>query len=134
MISIMNAGRGAGKTYQLIEWAKKANNRYIIGTHQATRDNLVDAGLGHRYIPEVKAKEFFEGRHDVQVAFDDFHVLLPWLLHTTFGVNTSHNDTILSMTLPDAELLPSMGLFSPLMGDYGENLLKRYNTEETSTE
>lgn len=129
----MNAGRGAGKTYQLIEWAKRADNRYIIGSFKSTRDSLADAGLEHRYIPDIKAKEFFQGRHDVQVAFDDFEVLLPWLLRTTFGVDTYQNDTILSMNVPDARLLPSYGA-TPLIGDFAERLLKKYSTEETSTE
>lgn len=103
MISITNAGRGSGKTHDLIELAKKAPNRFIIGNHGTTGDQMEDAGLKAQFVHFTHAKTFFQGRQDYEVAIDNFELVLSTLLHNEFGIHYEQ-DVIITMCLPEANM------------------------------
>lgn len=100
MISITNAGRGAGKTYQLIQWAKEDPNRRIIG-FGALREQMKEAGIIDQYIHVTETKKHLQGRHDITgVGFDNFGIPLEDLLHEYYGVHPKI-ETILSFALSE---------------------------------
>jgi hypothetical protein len=103
MISITNAGRGSGKTHDLIEWAKKAPNRYVIGTHACTGDQMENAGLAKQFVHATQAKHFFQGRQGYEVAIDNFHLFLPGILQAEYGIHYE-TDVIITSTLPEASM------------------------------
>jgi hypothetical protein len=123
----MNAGRGAGKTYNLIQWAKEADNRYIVGLNTDTGDLMRAEGLEDRFVHYTDAKEFFSNRSYAEVAFDDFHKVLPQYLMEEYGVKSHTSTVILSTSLSDSDsdLLPTVG-FKILKGEYADRLVKMY--------
>lgn len=107
MISVMNAGRGAGKTHALIKWAKGSPDRFIVGTHQATGDAMEQAGLSTQFIHFNGAKDFFRGRTNYEVAIDDLNWVFNGMLAERFGIDPEDNTTILAMNYPESDLLDS---------------------------
>lgn len=125
MIQIMNAGRGAGKTYSLIQWAKESDNRFIVGLNTDTGNLMEAEGLAGRFIHYMDAKDFFSNRSYAEVAFDDFHKVLPQYLMEEYGVKSHTSTVILSTSLSDSDLLPPVG-FKILEGEYADRLVKMY--------
>lgn len=100
MISITNAGRGAGKTYQLIQWAKEDPNRRIVGS-TATRNAMAEHGIADQFVFLREAKKQLQGRYDITgVAFDDFGHELYQLLFNEYGIYPEA-EIILSMAVPE---------------------------------
>lgn len=85
-ISIMNAGRGAGKTYKLVEWAQQDPNHYVVGTDGQTGNQMRAVGLGGQFVHINKAYITFQGRRNYKVAIDNFQQELPGILHSTLGI------------------------------------------------
>jgi hypothetical protein len=102
-ISLTNAGRGSGKTHDLIEWAKESPNRYVIGLHQTTGDAMEDAGLTAQFVHFADAKQFFLGRKGYDVAIDNLHMVMPSLLHSEYGISPEA-DVIMTSTFPEANM------------------------------
>jgi hypothetical protein len=126
MISITNAGRGAGKTYELIQWAKADPSRRIIGDTN-TRNQMYAEGIPGQFIYLREAQKELRGRHDISgVAFDNFGTWLSDLMYQNYGVTPEH-EVILSM---DVQERPLPGQISakeaPLSPKYAANLIDMY--------
>lgn len=102
-ISLTNAGRGSGKTHDLIEWASKSPNRFVIGTFAYTGDAMEAAGLKDQFVHAVTAKQFFQGRRHYEVAIDNFEAFLPGILYTQYGIHPE-NDTVITSCFPEANM------------------------------
>lgn len=135
-INLINAGRGAGKTHALIEWAKQQDNRYIVGLHLDTGNMLEAAGLSSKFVHYADAKAFFTDKSGLEIAFDNFESVLPSLFFEEFGVSVYANDVMVSAALPDVseDFLPLHGirvLSEEIFGvDYIDRLKKMFTKED----
>jgi hypothetical protein len=125
MISLTNAGRGSGKTHGLIEWAKGAPNRFVIGTHGCTGDAMEEAGLERQFVHAMQAKKFFQGRRDYEVAIDNLEILLPGILHSEYGIHPER-DVIITSCFPEANMgkTREVPLIPSDLLDYGIEFMK----------
>lgn len=134
MINITNAGRGAGKTYELIQWAKADPNRRVVGTTN-TRNEMAVAGIESQFVYLRDAKKTLRGRRDITgVAFDEFGPWLSDLIYWEYGV-TPEQEVILSMNLPERQLPSQLRreehYIELLFGkEYLDSLKKQYNTKD----
>lgn len=120
-ISLMNAGRGAGKTYSLVQWAKESPNRYVIGSVHATGHAMLDAGLGDQFVHPSEGMKL-RGRQNLEVAIDDFHLDLHGLLQQRYGIGSAVS-VILATTLAEWDRAPKPVELSP---EYIQNLKEQY--------
>jgi len=126
MLSITNAGRGAGKTYELIQWAKGDPSRRIIGDTN-TRNQMYAEGIPGQFIYLREAQKELRGRHDISgVAFDNFGTWLSDLLCISYGV-APEQEIILSMDVEE-RLLPGQisANTAPVDPKYAANLIEMY--------
>lgn len=124
-ISLMNAGRGAGKTHALIEWAKRDKRRFVIGTHRGTGDVMMAAGLEGQFLHYTEAKEFLQGREGhTEVALDNFDQVIPSLLSDEWGIGLT-TSVILTTNLPTWEHAPKVTEV-PVSDWYAEAIKKKY--------
>lgn len=122
-LSIVNAGRGSGKTYNLVQWAKADPKRYVVGT-APTRDVMAEAGLRSQFVHYTHAKEFFAGHRNFEVAFDDFETDLYSLLAINYRLSGAKS-VILAINIPVSEVAPKIG-FTSLPKAYADALKAKY--------
>lgn len=124
-IFLMNAGRGAGKTHALIEWAKESPSRYVVGM-PPTLSAMADAGLSAQSVHYNIAPNVFRGKGVIEVAFDDFDGYLRSHLPNHFGLGRL-DSVILVTNLPVWENAPKTG-FDILTGPYAEKIRAAYGS------
>ena len=131
MISIVNAGRGSGKTYALIQWAKESDNRFVVGLNTYTGDAFEEAGIHSKFVHFSDARDFFATRPDAEIAIDSVEKLLPTMLSETYGIDPYAHEVMLVGVIADVtdDLIPNAGfklldetLLSPVVAEYMKKL------------
>lgn len=125
-ITLLNAGRGAGKTYTLVQWAKEDPKRVVVGD-DPTFEAMKEAGLSSQYCSYRRANDRFAGYTKLEIAFDDFDTYLRAMLLLEFRLSPT-NSVILATSLLEHE---GPQKTTPLSGAYAEQLNKLFGGKVT---
>lgn len=101
-MKIHNAGRGSGKTYDLVQWYREnpQNRVIVVATASLARFHANQYRLPTSAITSrLHLREYLRGRPGIEIAFDDCGDILEQAVKDYFGIPDTQSIGVLATNL-----------------------------------